>query len=171
LRCDGDASVTSSSFDRTAEPVPDPASWPALFEGVLFRRVVAYGVDLLCIAVICAFAWVGCLVLTVLSFGLLAPLVWLLFGLIPVAYHSLQLGGPHAATLGMRRFDLELRALDGDRPEFLQALLQTLLFYATIAATCSLILLFALVNRRRRTLHDVLSGTIVVRGGELGEAR
>jgi uncharacterized RDD family membrane protein YckC len=29
--------------------------------------------------------------------------------------------------------------------------------------TCSLVLLFALFNRRRRTLHDVLAGTVMVR--------
>ena len=159
--------MASYSFYPTAEPAPDPISWPALFEGVLWRRVIAYGIDVFCIAVICAFAWLAFLVLTVLTLGLLAPILWFLFGLIPIAYHTLLLGGPRSATLGMRWLDLELRAIDGERPSLLQALVQTVLFYVTVAATGSLILLFALINRRKRTLHDVLSGTIVVRARAL----
>ncbi len=64
----------------------------------------------------------------------------------------------------MRIFDLELRSGFRRAPRaFLQALVQTLLFYITVAMTCSLVLLFALFNRRRRTLHDVLAGTVMVR--------
>jgi uncharacterized RDD family membrane protein YckC len=37
------------------------------------------------------------------------------------------------------------------------------LFYITVGATCSLILLFALLNRHKRTLHDLLAGTVLVR--------
>ena len=63
----------------------------------------------------------------------------------------------------MRVFDLELRSVYGERPSFLQALLQTALFYITVGITCSLILLVALFNRRWRTLHDFLAGTVMVR--------
>jgi uncharacterized RDD family membrane protein YckC len=155
--------VASFSFDSTAHAMPDPASWPALFDGVLWRRVMAYGFDLLCIGVIAGLAIVPFLLLWVLSFGLLGPLLWPAFGLIPLAYHTLLLSGPRSATFGMRCFDLELRGLEGERPGFLQALLQTVLFYLSVGATCSLILLYALVNRRKRTLHDVFSSSIVVR--------
>lgn len=63
----------------------------------------------------------------------------------------------------MRLFDVELRSVTGERPGFFQALVQTALFYFTVGATCSLILLFALLNRHKRTLHDMLAGTVVVR--------
>ena len=63
----------------------------------------------------------------------------------------------------MRAFGLELRSWDGERPVFLQALAHTVLFYLTVGATCFLILLFALFNRRKRTLHDVLSGMLMIR--------
>jgi len=62
----------------------------------------------------------------------------------------------------MRCFDVELRSVTGEHPGFLQALAQTALCYVTVGATCSLILLFVLFNRRRRTLH-VLAGTVWVR--------
>ena len=63
----------------------------------------------------------------------------------------------------MRWFDVELRSVTGERPGFVQALAQTALFYITAGATCSLTLLSVLFNRRRRTLHDVLAGTVMVR--------
>jgi len=60
---------------------------------------------------------------------------------------------------------LRCRAALGNRrrPGFLQALAQTALFYITVGVTCSLILLFVLFNRRKRTLHDFLAGTVLVR--------
>ena len=152
----------ASSADREAG-MPDPATIPEAYEGVLVRRTLAYFVDLCCIGVLAVLFWVAFAVLWVLSFGLLGPLLWFLFGLIPLAYHTLLLSGRWSATLGMRMFDLELRSVTGERPGFLQALAQTALFYLTVAATCSLILLFVLLNRHKRTLHDVLAGTVMVR--------
>jgi uncharacterized RDD family membrane protein YckC len=93
--------------------------------------------------------------------------LWFCWALIPLAYHTLLLSGPRSSTWGMRFFDLELRSWDGDRPVFLQALAQTALFYLTVGATGSIILLFSLLNRRKRTLHDVLAGTVMVRSRSL----
>jgi uncharacterized RDD family membrane protein YckC len=143
--------------------VPDPAAFPEVFEGVLWRRVLAYMIDLLLIAVLAVGVWMAFAVLWLLSFGLLGPLLWFLFGLLPLAYHTLFLSGRRSATPGMRCFDLELRSVTGERPSFLQALIQTALFYATVSMTCSLILIVALFNRRRRTVHDFLAGTVMVR--------
>ena len=143
--------------------IPDPAAYPELYEGVLWRRVLAYMLDLFFIAIIMVGVWVGFAVLWLLSFGLLGPVLWFLFGLVPLAYHTLLLSGRRSATFGMRCFDLELRSVTGARPSFLQALIQTALFYVTVAMTCSLILLVALFNRRRRALHDFLAGTVMVR--------
>jgi uncharacterized RDD family membrane protein YckC len=143
--------------------MPDPGAVPEAYEGVLWRRTLAYFVDLCFIGVFALLAWIVFAVLWVLSFGLLGPVLWFLFGLIPLAYHTLLLSGPWSATLGMRLFGLELRSVNGERPGFLQALAQTALFYFTVGATCSLIRLFALLNRHKRTLHDMLAGTVMVR--------
>ena len=85
------------------------------------------------------------------------------FGFIPLAYHTLLLSGRHCATFGMRAMGLQLRSWSGERPMFLQALVHCFLFYLTVGPTFCLILLFALFNRRKRTLHDVLAGTLMVR--------
>ena len=140
--------------------MPDPVALPEAYEGVLWRRTLAYFVDLCVIAVL---SWIIFAVLWLLSFGLLGPALWLLFGLIPLAYHTLLLSGPRSATIGMRLFDVELRSVTGQRPGFLQALIQTALFYITVGATCSVILLLVLFNRHKRTLHDMLAGTVIVR--------
>lgn len=143
--------------------MPDPAVLPEAYAGVLWRRTLAYFVDLVCIGALAIPFCIVFAVLWLLSFGLLGPALWFLLGLIPLAYHTLLLSGPWSATLGMRLFDIELRSATGERPGFLQALAQTALFYITVGATCSLILVIALLNRHKRTLHDLLAGTVVVR--------
>src|SRR5215469_2588377 len=153
----------SSSTLYDAPGMPDPVALPEAYEGVLWRRTFSYFVDLCVIGAIVVFCWILFAVLWLLSFGLLGPLLWFVLGLIPLAYHTLLLSGPRSATIGMRLFDVELRSVDGGRPGFLQALIQTALFYITVGATCSLILLLVLFNRHKRTLHDMLAGTVVVR--------
>jgi uncharacterized RDD family membrane protein YckC len=147
--------------------MPDPTTHPELFDGVLWRRASAYLIDVCVIGAIMIAAWIAFALLTVVSFGLLGPGLWFLFGLIPLTYHTLLVGGRHGATIGMRLLNLELRSWDGEPPALLQALAHAVLFYLTIGATCSLILLFALINKRRRTLHDVLSGMLMVRSSGL----
>jgi uncharacterized RDD family membrane protein YckC len=147
--------------------VPDILDDPALFEGVLWRRPFAYMVDFLCIGLIIAVLWILFFFLGLVTLGLawllLTPGALFFFPIVAIGYHAILVGGPRAATWGMRLFDLEVRALDGIRPGFLQAGLQSLLFYATVPFTGSLILLVALLNPRGRLVHDFLSGTVVVR--------
>src|SRR5919112_1576734 len=130
--------------------MPDPTTHAELFGGVLWRRAVAYLIDICVIGAIMIAAWIVFALLTVLSFGLLGPGLWFLFGLIPLTYHTLLVGGRHGATIGMRLVDLELRSWDGERPVLLQALAHAALFYLTVSATGCLILLFAFVNKRSR---------------------
>jgi uncharacterized RDD family membrane protein YckC len=145
----------------TGDP-PDPFAAPEYYRGVLVRRVFAYCVDLFCIGLLMLFAWLVLAFLTLASFGLLSPLL-LMLGVIPVLYHTLSIGGPHSATPGMRLTSIEVRSWTGERPSYLQAFVQTILFYVTVYPTWSLILLVALLNRRRRTVHDILAGTVVIR--------
>lgn len=136
---------------------PDPLSRPELFDGVMFRRVIAYLIDVTILSGAVLFLWF----LVVVTLGLLGPIAALVTPVIPIAYHSLLIGGPNSATIGMRMMGIEVRRLDGGRPDFGLALIQTLLFYATLALT-GLLLIVALFNDRRRCLHDWLSGTLTV---------
>jgi len=150
-----------------AERARDVLQDARLFDGVLWRRPLAYVIDFLIVGAVIALLWVVVFLLGILTLGLawflLAPGTLLSFPVVAIAYDTLLLSGRHAATWGMRLFDLELRSTDGSRPSPLQAALQSLLFYGTVAVTGSLILLVALLNPRHRLVHDFLSGTAVIR--------
>ena len=146
----------------------EPFVDPALFEGMILRRSLAYLVDLLVLVLIIVLFKIALVFLTIVSFGLLTPFLILVGAAIPVAYHTLTIGGPASATLGMRLFGIEVRVWNGGKPGYLQALLQTVVFYVTTSMTAGLILLWALFNNRHRCLHDVLCGTVVIRRNRVG---
>ncbi len=141
---------------------PRPLDEPDLFDGVLSRRVIGYGIDVLLLMIV--FSILGLIVF--LSFGLFAPINLAIAPFIPIAYHTFFIGR-NGATPGMKFMDLEARTWTGARPEYVQALLMTILFYASIAITWFLVLLVPLFNDRRRTLHDLMSGMVVVRRSRL----
>jgi len=148
---------------------PNPPDDPELYDGVVWRRVVAYVLDLLLIALLSFCVWSAFVLVGVLSFGLLTPLGVVVLAFLPLAYHSYFLGR-RGATPGMRIFDLELRAWTGRPVDHFQGFLTTVLFYISVALTAWLILLVALFNDRRRTLHDYLAGTVMVRQSRLRSA-
>jgi uncharacterized RDD family membrane protein YckC len=139
--------------------LPDPLIHPELFDGLLWRRPVAYLFDLAVIGLLLG-AWFW---LVLLTLGLLWPLTSLAVLLIPILYHAWLVGGARSATLGMRLCGIEVRGIGGGRPDFWQALLMAVLFYVTVVVTSLLILLVVLFNDRLRTVHDYLSGVVVVR--------
>ena len=142
----------------TARPVVtrDP------FREVLSRRIFAYLLDLIFIALIGAVLSSLFTLLTIVSLGLLGVLFFVLPA-VGVLYGAATIGGPRSATWGMRLMSIQVLRTDGGRPDFVQALIFSLLFYATIALTSWLILLVALVTPRNRAVHDLLSGLIVIR--------
>jgi uncharacterized RDD family membrane protein YckC len=126
------------------------------------RRATAYVLDLalicgLWIALSIAFGVAG-----ILTFGALTPLGLVVLALLPIAYHTFFLGRD-GATPGMRVFDLELRSWTGRTPDYSQAFLTTVLFYASVSLTVWLVLLVPLFTDRNRTLHDILAGTVMLR--------
>lgn len=147
--------VPSDRFDAPVTPV--------MLEGVLWRRVLAYCVDFVLIGCI-----VGLLIVLVfvpaslVTFGFLAAPLWAALAFVPFGYHVLLIGGRHSATLGQRLFDLRVMDMSGAKPDYIQAAIMTGLFYVTLMLT-GFLLLFVFFNAQRRTLHDWLSGTLVVR--------
>jgi uncharacterized RDD family membrane protein YckC len=143
----------------------DPATNPELFEGVLARRVLACVIDFVILAVPVLFAAMFIFVIGLLTlglgffiYGLLGPamVIW------AVTYYGLTLGGPRSATIGMRVMDLEMRTWYGAPSYFLLGAVHAVVFWITVSALSPLVLLVCLVNERRRCLHDMLVGTIVI---------
>lgn len=154
--------------------IPPEPEWgdawahPEYFAAITVKRMLAYLLDILIVAVLAVPVWFIGMFLTALSFGLLAPVQALVLALLPLAYHVVLLAGPRSATLGMRVMGVRMMSLApgaatwGGRPAPFQAMIQIVAFYGSMALTGGLVLLVALFNPRRRTLHDWLAGTVVV---------
>jgi uncharacterized RDD family membrane protein YckC len=144
----------------------NPLDEDRLTEGVLTRRVFAWLIDVLLIALIMAALWFVLVLFGVLTLGLGLPLLGVL-PFVPFCYHMLFLAGPPSATPGQSALGLVVRRNDDfGHPTPVQAVVSTLLFYVTLA-TSGLLLLVAPFTVRRRTLHDLLSGLVVVRARAL----
>lgn len=132
---------------------------PALYDGVMQRRVLAYLID----ATFLFFgSWVIVLILGVLSLGIAFFFVAFIFMALALAYHSGFIAR-NAATPGMALMGLRVATMQGGRPDLSQALLNTIVFYVSVVVTVWIVLLVPLLNDKRRTLHDFLAGTVVVR--------
>ena len=148
----------------------DPWTQPELFRAVLTRRVFAFLIDLVVIAIPVILACVFIAVFGVVTLGLGFVLFWLvgpasvIWALI---YYGASLGGPHSATMGMRVMDLELRTWYGAPGYFILGAMHALLFWVSVSFLTPLILLVGLFNGRRRLLHDVLLGTVVINSSAL----
>lgn len=145
----------------TVDPLTD---W-RLYDGVLGRRILAFLVDVIIIGALTVGAFVLVAVLGVFTLGL----GWLLFPLlwpgVALLYSAFSLGGARSATVGMRTVGLEVRMLDGSRLNPLIAAVHAVLFYASVAILTPFVLLVALFADRKRLLHDLVLGTVVVNRG------
>ena len=143
----------------------DPITEPELFRGVLTRRIFAFLIDVVIISVPVIFGYLFIAVFGLITLGL----GWLLFWLAwpaamiwAVVYYGASIGGSHSATLGMRVMDLELRTWYGAPGYFVLGAMHAVLFWVSISFLSPLVLLVGLFDRRRRLLHDLLLGTVVI---------
>ena len=143
----------------------DPTTSPELFEGVLARRVLAFFIDVILIVIPVVFAGLFIFVFGLVTFGLGWALYWLLSPAAVIwalVYYGTTFGGPASATIGMRVMDLEMRTWYGAPMYFLLGAVHVIVFWITVSALTPLILLIGLFNERRRLLHDMLVGTVVI---------
>jgi uncharacterized RDD family membrane protein YckC len=163
--------MATSGFDGSPSSLEikphayDPVAHPEFFEGVLPRRVVAFCIDLLIIAVPIGLAALSILIFGFFTFGL----GWLLFWLLSPAaiiwallYYGLTFGSPASATIGMRVMDLEMRTWYGAPCYFVLGAVHPILFYLSISFLTPLVLLVCFFNARHRLLHDLVLGTVVI---------
>ncbi len=145
-----------------AAPMDD--DW--LTEGVLSRRVFAWLIDVLFVGLILVALWFALLLFGVMTLGLGLPLLGIL-PFVPFCYHFFFVAGPASSTPGQHAVGLAVRRNDDlGRPMPMQVVVFTLVFFLTLATT-GLLLLVALFTVRRRTLHDLASGLVVVRARAL----
>lgn len=133
------------------------------YDGVRTRRIIAFLIDYLIIGLLLIPFGILVFLLGLLTFGL----GWSLFGILAPAVALLYvwstLGGRNQATTGMRIMGIRLDRLDGRPVDGLLAVVHTVLFWAGNVLLTPLVLLVALFADRKRTLHDLLLGTVVTR--------
>lgn len=143
----------------------DPAVNPELFEGVLARRCIAFLIDVVIIAIPVLFAAVFIFIFGLVTLGLGWVLFWLLSPaavIWAIAYYGLTFGSPASATIGMRTMDIEMRTWYGAPAYFVLGAAHAVVYWITVSFLTPFILLVAFFNARRRLLHDMAVGTIVI---------
>jgi uncharacterized RDD family membrane protein YckC len=143
----------------------DPDLEPELFRGVLTRRVFAFVIDLIVLSVPVIFGYIFIAFFGLITLGLGWVLFWLAWPasvVWAVVYYGASLGGPHSATVGMRVMDLELRTFYGAPGYFVLGAMHAVLFWVSISFLTPFVLLVGLFNGRRRLLHDIVLGTVVI---------
>jgi uncharacterized RDD family membrane protein YckC len=143
----------------------DPATNPELFDGVLARRVIAFIIDFIIIAAPVVLAAMFIFAFGIITLGLGFALYWLLPPapvIWAIVYFGVTLGSPASATIGMRVMDLEMRTWYGAPAYFVLGAVHAIVFWFTISLLTPFILLVCFFNDRRRLLHDILLGTVVI---------
>ena len=133
-----------------------------LFEGVRTRRVFAFLIDYAMVFLLIVVAVPLIFLLGFATFGAAWLLYLILTPLVALTYIGWTMGGPAQATIGMRLMDIRLERYDGRRIDFVTSVVHSVLFWAS-AAVFAPLLLAPLVVSDKRTLHDLLLGTVVVR--------
>jgi len=154
--------TAETTSDYARQDAFDPVRNPELFAGVRSRRIFAFFIDVAVIALLTFGAGIVVFFLGVFTLGL----GFLLYGTLPTAvallYVAFTLGGPQASTLGMRAMGLEMRLWYGAKPYPLLAAVHALLFWFSVSLLTPFILLVSLFSDRKRLLHDLILGTVVI---------
>lgn len=139
----------------------NPVTQPQLFDGVIGKRLMAFVVDAIIILLLWVLAAVVVGVLGIITLGL----AWLLYGaifpIVGLGYNALTIGGSNSATIGQRMMGLEVRMWFGGKVSPLVAAFHALLFWFSFVIFCP-ILLWALFDQRKRCLHDILAGVVLI---------
>ncbi|MCX5514993.1 RDD family protein [Kaistia algarum] len=155
-----------------SEDTFDPAREPELFAGVLSKRVLAFIVDVILLGIFELLAVLVVFALGIFTFGV----AWLLFALpffaiVAVLYVALTMGGPKAATPGMRLAGVTIRSTNGERIGFFVAAAHVILYWVLLSFLTPLVLIVGLLSNRKRLLHDMLLGTVVLNTDPLIRSR
>jgi uncharacterized RDD family membrane protein YckC len=157
-----DLSVMNQTYSA-APALPDPVTAPELFQGLFTRRVSAYLIDLVIMGfIVLVLSFVG-LIAGFLTFGLAWGALALVVPLSVILYYAVTLGSARRATVGMQMMDLVLTPARGQPLNGGMAILHAAVFWVTVWISWPVSLLFALFTPRRQMIHDLLTGTLMLR--------
>jgi uncharacterized RDD family membrane protein YckC len=139
-----------------------------LTEGVIARRLWAYLIDLLVIALWIMLISIGIFFLGLLTLGL----GWGLFFVLPltaltfIVYNAFTIGGVSQATVGMRTMGIKvINPQTGQGVSMLAAAVHALFFYVAISTFLlwAVDVVMGFVRDDRRFLRDLLTWMMIVR--------
>lgn len=133
------------------------------YRGVRTRRIFAFILDYFFVALLTIPFAILVALLGLLTFGLGWALFSVLLPAVAILYIWNTLGSRDQATAGMKIMGIRLERLDGARIDGLTAVVHSVLFWAGNVILTPLVLLVTLFSDRKRTLHDLLLGTVVTR--------
>lgn len=129
------------------------------------RRIVAFVIDVIVIGIPLAVAAVFIFVIGLITLGL----GWVLFWLLSPAsvvwalfYYGMTLGSPASATLGMRAMGIEMRTWYGAPAYFVLGAVHAVVYWISVSVLSPFVLLVGFFNARRRLLHDMIVGAVVI---------
>jgi uncharacterized RDD family membrane protein YckC len=137
----------------------------ALYDGVLTKRFIAFLIDLFILSVPIVLATIFITLFGIVTLGLGWALFWLVspFSIVwALLYYGTSLGGPHAATVGMRVMGIHMETLSGGRPYFLLGVVHAVAYWFSVSFLTPLVVIVGLFNRKRQLLHDLVLGTVIV---------
>lgn len=165
--------MQDNAFSAAAirQDVFDPARMPALFAGVRRRRILAFLIDVVFVSVIWIVAAGVVFLLGIVTLGLAWYAFAFLWPAVALAYTAFTLGGPASATPGMQVCGLTMRLWYGARAYPLLAAAHLVLFWVSLSVLTPLVTLVSLFNERKRLLHDILLGVVIVDAEALARLR
>lgn len=145
----------SPSSDRNWG-LPDPYTQPEFYNDVPSKRLFAWVIDSILIALVVMLLTV----LSVFTALFVLPLVWLAVGF---AYRWITIAS-RSATPGMRLVSIELRRADGSRFDGTTALLHTAGYtFSVVTFPLQLIsIAMMLMTERKQGLSDMILGTAAI---------
>jgi uncharacterized RDD family membrane protein YckC len=147
---------------ETAISVAPLDDWRS-YEGVRTRRMLAFCIDYAIVLLLCVPVSIVIFFIGVFTLGLGWMLYGVLFALVALPYIGFTLGGPKQATPGMQLMGIMIARTDGRQVDTLLAIVHAVAFWAGNVILTPLILLASLFLDRKRLIHDMLLGTVVLR--------
>jgi len=155
--------MTDTSVIDDREMAYDPAVQPELYDGVRTRRIFAFFIDVCFILALMVLASVVIVVLGIFTFGLGWLLLALVWPFVAILYTMFTLGGRHSATPGMRIMGIKMHTWYGEPIYPLLALVHVIGFWFSVTLLTPFVLVVSLFSPRKRLLHDIVLGTVVIR--------
>ena len=149
------------STNRT--DLPDPSTAPALFDGVLLRRSIAFVIDTLILGFMTAMVLLIAGIAGFLTFGLAWVALPIVVPLAILGYYAATLGSSMRATVGMSLMDILLVPARGYPLDGWKILIHPIVFWITVWVAWPISLFVALVTPRQQMVQDLVTGTLMLR--------